>query len=765
MIKLPIVLFSFLFSTSLIAQQKQIDSLKSILTSKLPDTSRINALNNLAFQLYKTDSISTFNYLQESYTKSKKIGFVNGMIEALIVKSGYFIYKSKGSFAVEFLNEALAYAIKSNHTNYQARIYRELGQAKYSFSKYAEALNDLMQAEKIYANNNNLVELEKVYETIAINNSELGNYEVAVKYLLKSLSIKQELNILEGIASTYNNLGRQFFNLKNYDEAIKYYDKSIAYSKKQGDFRTYGITLVNTANIFITQQNFIEGENRLLQAIESFQKIGFKRGIQTCYNNLGAICLRNEQFQKGIDYLQVALSTANENQNKQGVPLIQHNIGFGYRGLKNYTEAMKWYELAEKTANEFKADVLTFNEIYKYRALLDSTIGNFQSAYMYKTKFQNLYEKILNDKTISTVNELQTKYETQQKENKILLLSKSDSIKNLQIVEQQLAISKNLYQITQQKLALSGAQLQIVEDSLQLSIQTETILQSKLDASIKQEKINTLSKEALQQKLALQEKQIAINQKNTTIGIVAVISAIVLLLGYGFYRKKQLEQKAILAAEQAKQRELLTKAVIDAEEAERKRIASDLHDGIGQLFSAVKMNLNGLLDRVEITKDDDKFLAEKTMALVDESCKEVRVISHEMMPNFLLKSGIASDIRSFIEKIDENTLKINFETKGFKEQLEFNEEVILYRVIQELINNVIKHAQANELNLVLEKNNKQVLVKVADNGKGFNYEAAIAKGGLGLKNMLVRIEYLKGKIEFLANKPSGTLVQINIPLV
>mgnify|MGYP006159472293 CR=1 FL=1 len=121
-----------------------------------------------------------------------------------------------------------------------------------------------------------------------------------------------------------------------------------------------------------------------------------------------------------------------------------------------------------------------------------------------------------------------------------------------------------------------------------------------------------------------------------------------------------MEQKALLVAEQIKQRELLTQAIIEAEEAERKRIASDLHDGVGQLFSAVKMNLGGLLNRVELKKEEDQFLAEKTMALVDESCKEVRVISHKMMPNFLLKSGIASDIKSFIEKIDENMRKMQF---------------------------------------------------------------------------------------------------------
>jgi two-component system NarL family sensor kinase len=176
------------------------------------------------------------------------------------------------------------------------------------------------------------------------------------------------------------------------------------------------------------------------------------------------------------------------------------------------------------------------------------------------------------------------------------------------------------------------------------------------------------------------------------------------------------------------------------------------------------MNLNGLFDRLKIDKEEDRFLAEKTMALVDESCKEVRVISHKMMPNFLLKSGIAADIKCFIEKIDENTLKISFESIGFKDQLEFNEEVVLYRVIQELINNVIKHAQANELSIFLQKTKQTIRVQIADNGIGFDYETAKQKDGLGLKNILLRIEYLKGTVNFASNQPSGTKVSIEIPV-
>ena len=254
------------------------------------------------------------------------------------------------------------------------------------------------------------------------------------------------------------------------------------------------------------------------------------------------------------------------------------------------------------------------------------------------------------------------------------------------------------------------------------------------------------------------------SKKNNTIIIGTISSALLLLIGYGLFRKKQLEQKAILAAEQAKQRETITKAVIDAEENERKRIGSDLHDGVGQLFSAVKMNLSGLFDRINFENNNEKFLAEKTLALVDESCKEVRIISHKMMPNTLLKSGIASDIKSFIEKLDEQNLKVNFSAKGFSDQLEHNEEVILYKVIQELVSNIIKHAKASELTIAIENDKKFIRALIKDNGVGFNAAEIDGFTGIGLKNINTRIQYLKGAVHFDTAPNKGTAVNIMVPL-
>ena len=209
---------------------------------------------------------------------------------------------------------------------------------------------------------------------------------------------------------------------------------------------------------------------------------------------------------------------------------------------------------------------------------------------------------------------------------------------------------------------------------------------------------------------------------------------------------------------------MATKAVLKAEEAERKRISGELHDGLGQLFSAVKMNLSALADHIQFEDHHGEKMFEKTLSLVDESCKEVRVISHQMAPNILLKSGLATAVRDFIDKIDSRKLKVNLSTFGLNERLDQNIEMVLYRVIQEAVNNVIKHAEANTLDIQLSKDEEGVNAMIEDNGKGFDSNALENVEGIGLKNMRTRVEYLKGQVDFSSTQGAGTLVAIYIPL-
>jgi signal transduction histidine kinase len=209
---------------------------------------------------------------------------------------------------------------------------------------------------------------------------------------------------------------------------------------------------------------------------------------------------------------------------------------------------------------------------------------------------------------------------------------------------------------------------------------------------------------------------------------------------------------------------MATKAIITAEENERQRIAADLHDGVGQMMSAAKMNLSAIENEIPFTDEVQKQSFEKLMALVDESCKEIRSVSHQMMPNALLKSGLASAIKEFLDKIDNRVIKINLFTEGLQERLDSNTETVLYRVIQECVNNVIKHSGANNLDISLIKDADGISATVEDNGRGFDTSDRQQFEGIGLKNISSRIAYLKGTIEFDSSPGKGTLVAIYVPV-
>ncbi|WP_276501481.1 sensor histidine kinase [Terrimonas pollutisoli] len=227
----------------------------------------------------------------------------------------------------------------------------------------------------------------------------------------------------------------------------------------------------------------------------------------------------------------------------------------------------------------------------------------------------------------------------------------------------------------------------------------------------------------------------------------------------------RLKQKAKLQNEIIRHQELSTKAVIKAEEDERQRIARDLHDGVGQMMSATKMNLSALESDIKFETKEQQVSFEKIINLVDDSCKEIRSVSHNMMPNALLKKNLSSAIRDFVDKMDKKSLEVHLYTEGLDEKLDSNVETVLYRVIQECVNNVIKHAEATTLDISVIKESNSISATIEDNGKGFDINDRQKIEGIGLKNILTRVNYLKGTVDFDSAPGRGTLVALHIPLL
>jgi signal transduction histidine kinase len=135
-----------------------------------------------------------------------------------------------------------------------------------------------------------------------------------------------------------------------------------------------------------------------------------------------------------------------------------------------------------------------------------------------------------------------------------------------------------------------------------------------------------------------------------------------------------------------------------------------------------------------------------------------------MIPNALIKSGLVAAVRDFVNRMGTEKLKINLVVLGLNERLPENIETVIYRVLQELINNIIKHAQANEVTIQLIRESNEFMLMVEDNGKGFDLEKTMQQQGIGLKNITSRVEYLNGQVNYDTAVGKGTTVIIEIPL-
>jgi signal transduction histidine kinase len=261
----------------------------------------------------------------------------------------------------------------------------------------------------------------------------------------------------------------------------------------------------------------------------------------------------------------------------------------------------------------------------------------------------------------------------------------------------------------------------------------------------------------------IQEQQFNLTRKNYLITGISVVLLFGLLLGGLFYNRNQIKQRANMQKAVFEQQQLAAAAVMEGEEKERQRIAKDLHDGVGQMMSAAKMNLSAFEHDMQFQNPEHRLSFERIISLIDESVKEVRTVSHQMMPNMLLKSGLAKAVAEFLDKIDQRIIKVNLYTEGLNERIEENSEIVLYRVMQECVNNVIKHSAATQLDISLIKDKDGVSVTIEDNGKGFDKNQMQEDAGMGLKNMKARIEYLHGTIDFDTAPGKGTLVAIHLP--
>jgi two-component system NarL family sensor kinase len=696
-----------------------------------------------------------------------------------------------------YAEKAVGYAEKHNVVNSTvANSYYLVGFAYYQLSNFPNALTAFENFRKTAEKTKNNKDLFLALNSIANVYIEQGKPDAALSYYLKCLALATGMDDKKNIGLAYNNIAFVYKDEGKYDEAMNYLFKSININEEIDNKLAIGSNYLQLSVIFLRRADYINSEKYAKLSLPIFEALHKFDLVVNSHYMLSAAYEQSHDMVKARAELEKAVITARQTNDPRAIALNNTRLGdLLYEGaiykeaLVSYKEAatlMEKIKLQRSLASAYVAVGKTlgklgdFTESEKYLKLgLAEAIKNNQAevitashrelsvlyhamkkdslAVEHLSKHLTLKDSLMSVQTSDKLSELEKKYETEKKQKQIEVLNSETALQASNLKNQNLQLSKSQLEIANQHLALDKSSLQLNNQQLELGKKQSLLNEKQLESKARGQKITLLNNQNTIQ-------QLEINKRNTTIMIIAAVFILVLIMGYQFYSRYKLKQEAVLQAVVIKQQDMATKGIIEAEERERKRIAGELHDGVGQLFTTVKMNMEILMERFLVKQPDADLLAERTMAMVDESCTEVRSIAHQMMPNALIKSGLVSALRDFINKIPSERLKVTMETKGLDNGLESTTETVLYRVIQESVNNVIKHAQATTLDILILGDDKEITVAIEDNGIGFNTDDKSKFAGIGLKNMISRVEYLKGTVDIASSPGKGTLVAIFIPV-
>lgn len=263
-------------------------------------------------------------------------------------------------------------------------------------------------------------------------------------------------------------------------------------------------------------------------------------------------------------------------------------------------------------------------------------------------------------------------------------------------------------------------------------------------------------------KIELQQSQI--RRKSTLNYVLAgslLATGIIIFLIYRNYRNHQLlQQQRIIELETEKQLSA-TQSLLKGQEDERNRLAKDLHDGLGGLLSGVKLQLGAMKGNL-ILSADNAVAFDRALNKLDESIIEMRRVAHNMMPEALIKLGLKQAVYDYCSSLSQQQpFTINCEMHGLDERMDNSVEMVLYRIVQELLNNVVKHSNASTILVqMMREGDGQVSITVEDDGKGFDPEKINTLNSAGLRNIRSRVNYLNGTMDIKSAPGKGTSVYI-----
>jgi two-component system NarL family sensor kinase len=567
---------------------------------------------------------------------------------------------------------------------------------------------------------------------LGIGHMESNHLDTAVAYFNLAMPVAVGLRDTNRIAVVYSNLANAYRYKKDRIQSLEYFQRAIDMLEKKNDSLRLPAVYQNVS-IFLSENN--DYRESIVYSNKAYLMASAQGDDYTACNALISMSdawssLGNPD--KQFDLLQKALELAKKTGDLEESGAIYNNLGFYFFAKKDFQKALQQYKLSYGYATQL-ANHFHLCEACTRMAEIYQKLSKQDSALKYAKKAEELAHEIGSRSDL-----------------KEIYLTRAE-------IEKSLGHAYEAYGFLSKALKLG--------DSLYTTAASEKIaeMEARYESEKKQQQIAALEKDRQISLLSLKQKAI-FNWLMAGLAFTLLVVSFLIYLNLRRSRMlarqtEKIQQQRIVELE--KDHELLVvNSLLKGQEEERGRMARDLHDGLGGLLSGVKFSMHHMKDNLVVTSEN-MAVFERSLDLIDTSIAELRRIAHNMMPEGLVSYGLDEALKQYCSSINTNgMLLVTYQSVGLSNRMAEAVEITAYRIIQELVNNVLKHAAASECMVQVIRDEGRLNIVVEDNGRGFDMKSLDVKKGAGWVNIRARVDYLKGQLELNSEPGKGTQVNI-----
>lgn len=628
--------------------------------------------------------------------------------------------------AKHYANEALALAQKINDQPGLEVAYIRLGLIYHNQEKYDASLAYCRKSLAIAQALKHPYGIARAQNEIGIVYMLSKQYQQAIAYFNKSIAVLTEAGQAHKTGSKKANLAVCYKNLGAFDKAIENYQAAIEIYKKAKNTRQLGEAYLGLGVLYQRTRRFNLAYDYLQQALSFFEQQGNKLFLAKTYHELGLLFNNFRHYRKAIKAYQESLSLLNALGTTQNLQVTYNNLGQAYLDQGQFDEAKKWFDQSLAMARQ-KQDTATWALVYNNLGLIKHKTDNYREAKQYF------------EQSLQLSNRVTAKY------------NRKNVLENLSFTEARLGNYQSAFGLYRQ--------YNEAKDSLERSFRKAMELK---EAYQKQKQQN----EILEKNQTIREQDLAHAQMlNYFLGVSSLLLSGLMLIGVRNYQvgKKSRKRQQKIDELLNEQETIAFSKMLEGQEQERDRIAQDLHDGLGGILAMVQSHFNALEQVPEVADVQQTHQYQTATKLLDDACEKVRNVAHEMA------SGMANEfklipallaLKKSVPQIRVEVMATGFDNK----RLPAHYEAEIYLMVQEILGNVLKHAQATRLEIQLLWADGKLHIGAEDDGKGFNIQKLDKQKNTGIEGIKSRAKKLMGECTIDATEGRGTTVMIDLPI-